>query len=111
MDQLKEKVNETSERKLRETLVRGNRSQRDKDELRQQKAQELKNAQDEIMISAPPPDNYPSGIFSIQIHQITGLELETQSRVQAEKNVHKDEEEETESRDGGATDRTRLIRK
>lgn len=95
MEQLKQKVSETSERKLRETLIRENRSERDEKELDQQKAQELKLTQDSMMISAPPPEDYPSGIFSIQIHQITGLELETQSKVQSEKNIHKDDEEET----------------
>lgn len=76
MEVLEKKVDETCQRKLREAHIKKGRHSRDAQELEQQKAQEMKNIENAIIISAPPPDDYPSGIFSIQIHQITGLELE-----------------------------------
>lgn len=38
---------------------------------------------DKITISLPPSNSYPTGIFSIQIHQITGLELEKMNKNQS----------------------------
>lgn len=80
MDQLKDKVHENVERKLREAIVKKGRSKQNESELEQQKTQELKTEQDAMIISAPPPDGYPSGLFSLQIHNITGLELEKLSK-------------------------------
>ncbi|OQO07691.1 hypothetical protein B0A48_07388 [Cryoendolithus antarcticus] len=94
MEQLREKVDRICKRKLREALVKENREKQDEDELEQQKAQEMKMHQDNMMISAPPPEGYPSGVFSIQIHQITGLELEQTSKKADDKNAAKDQEEE-----------------
>lgn len=85
MDQLRKKVDETCQRKLREAAVKKGRQGHDADELEQQKAQEMKRMQDAMMISAPPPNGYSSGIFSIQIHQITGLELENVSKTSTDK--------------------------
>ncbi|KAH8734973.1 hypothetical protein BGZ61DRAFT_342410 [Ilyonectria robusta] len=76
MDQLKEKVEKSCERKLRETMFKEGKKDRNLGELEQQKAQELKTEQDAMIISAPPPNGYPSGLFSLQIHNITGLEIE-----------------------------------
>lgn len=70
-DQLKEKVNKTAEGKLREAT-----NKNESREIEQQKIQDLKEREDQLIISSPPPSDYPSGIFSIQIHQITGLEYE-----------------------------------
>lgn len=77
---LEEKVKATCERKLREASIKKGRHGRDMGELEQQKKQERKATEDAIIICAPPPDGYPSGVFSIQIHQITGLELERLSK-------------------------------
>lgn len=46
------------------------------------------------IISAPPPDGYQSGVFSIQIHQITGLELEKVSKTATDKEREGNDEEE-----------------
>lgn len=92
MDQLKEKVTESTERKLRETMFREGSSERDESELKQQKEQEMKEEEDAMIISAPPPENYPSGLFSLQIHNITGLELEKLSKDPKESD-NKEEEE------------------
>lgn len=75
LDQLKSKVDETCASKLREANIKKGRHANQGSEFEQQKAQEFKAREDAMIISAPPPDGYPSGIFSIQIHQITGLEL------------------------------------
>ncbi|KAF2876244.1 meiotically up-regulated gene 190 protein [Massariosphaeria phaeospora] len=91
IDQLKEKVYRESEKKLREA------SKDETDEIEQQKAQDLKARQDQLIIASPPPQQYPSGILSVQIHQITGLELEVVNKNKASKKQSgADEEEEGE---------------
>ncbi|KAK1058441.1 hypothetical protein LTR74_013410 [Friedmanniomyces endolithicus] len=83
-EQLQQKVNEVCRNKLREAHIKGSES-RDEEELTQQKAQEKRSREDAMIISAPPPHGLPSGIFSIQIHQITGLELQTLNKTHSEK--------------------------
>ena len=70
MQQLKEKVSRDVDRKLREATDR-----EESLEIDQQKAQDLKIKEDSMITSTPPLGDYPTGIFSIQIHQITGLEF------------------------------------
>ncbi|MCJ1287424.1 hypothetical protein MMC26_006774 [Xylographa opegraphella] len=71
IQQLKDKVSEQAERKLREDV------EKDKsDEIELQQAQDLKTREEELVISSPPPEAYPSGILSIQVHSITGLQFE-----------------------------------
>ncbi|KAJ3532430.1 hypothetical protein NM208_g8440 [Fusarium decemcellulare] len=93
MDQLKEKVDQSCERKLRETMFKEGKKERDVGELEQQKAQELKAEQDAMIISAPPLNEFPSGLFSIQIHNITGLELERLNKRQAANDAEATDEE------------------
>lgn len=50
--------------------------------------------QDELIIASKPDEQYPSGILSIQIHQITGLELEVLNKNKAQKNEGASDEEE-----------------
>ena len=69
--QLKDKVSEDVEKKLREAT-----DQNVTDESEQQKAQDLKAREDNLIISSPPPIGFPTGIFSIQVHNITGLQFE-----------------------------------
>ncbi|KAF2108948.1 hypothetical protein BDV96DRAFT_586265 [Lophiotrema nucula] len=89
MDQLKKKVYAEAENKLREA------SRDESDEVEQQKAQDLKAREDELIIASPPPQHYPSGILSVQIHQITGLELEAINKNKgSKKDSASDEEEE-----------------
>lgn len=87
-DQLKDKVDKIITSKLRE------KKREDESEVEQQKAQEFKSMSDQMIISAPPPQDYPSGILSIQIHQITGLELEKINKNQADKDATSDDEQE-----------------
>ncbi|TKA73380.1 hypothetical protein B0A55_06369 [Friedmanniomyces simplex] len=94
MEQLQKKVDEVCERKLREAHIKGGEA-RDEEELKQQKAQERKSREDGMIISAPPPQGFPSGVFSIQIHQITGLELQTLNKGKADKSSEKYDNAET----------------
>ncbi|KAK3364593.1 hypothetical protein B0T25DRAFT_530591 [Lasiosphaeria hispida] len=71
VDELKRQVAETAKSKLREAISSKDVSQ----ELRQQEAQDCKEVEDNMIISAPPLDGLPSGILGIQIHNITGLEV------------------------------------
>ncbi|KAF2652264.1 hypothetical protein K491DRAFT_706548 [Lophiostoma macrostomum CBS 122681] len=88
IDQLKQKVYKESEKKLREA------SKDESEEIEQQKAQDFKERQDQLLIASPPPQQYPAGILSVQIHQITGLELEAVNKNKSNKGEKADEEEE-----------------
>ena len=69
MQQLKDRVSKDANRKLRE-------ADRDiSDEADQQKAQDFEEHADSLISAAPPPKGYPTGILSIQVHNITGLQL------------------------------------
>lgn len=75
MQELKEQVSREVDRKLREATHRT-----DLLEVDQQKAQDLKVKEDNMITSTPPLEDYPTGILSVQIHQITGLEFAQMSR-------------------------------
>lgn len=70
VDSLKKQVAEGAAEKLSEA---GNAKDRSS-ELHQQTVQDYKEKETEMIISTPPPDELRSGIVSIQIHNITGLE-------------------------------------
>jgi hypothetical protein len=88
IDQLKKKMYKEAEDKLREA------SEDHRKEVEQQKSEEFKNRQDQLIIASPPSEDYPSGILSIQIHQITGLELETLNKQKDSANAEATDEEE-----------------
>jgi hypothetical protein len=88
IDQLKKKVYSEATNKLREA------SSDHQKEVEQQKAEDFRNRQDKLIIASPPSEDYPSGILSIQIHQITGLELETLNKQKASANEEATDEEE-----------------
>lgn len=87
-DDLKHKVDEDCERKLREA------KKDETAEIDQQKAQEMKSCQDQIIINTPPPSDYPSGILSIVIHNITTLELEAINKLEKSKQESASDEQE-----------------
>jgi hypothetical protein len=89
IDQLKKKVYADAEKKLREA------SADHQNEVEQQKSEDFHARQDQLIIASPPSQEYPSGILSIQVHQITGLELETlnKSRKPVETQANEEEEE------------------
>jgi Ca2+-dependent lipid-binding protein len=72
VEDLKKQVTETAESKLREATAHN-----ESKEIKQQKQEDYVERETELIISSPPPDDYPSGIFSIQIHNITGLEVQS----------------------------------
>jgi hypothetical protein len=88
MDQLKKKVYTEAERKLREAGADH------QTEVEQQKSEDFRARQDELIIASPPSKDYPSGILSIQIHQITGLELEVLNKNRGGESEVSDEDEE-----------------
>ncbi|KZM21589.1 hypothetical protein ST47_g7210 [Ascochyta rabiei] len=88
IDQLKKESYAMAEDKLREASVDHAH------EVDQQKKQDFQSRQDQLIIASPPAQDYPSGILSIQIHQITGLELETLNKKKSDKNSEASEEEE-----------------
>lgn len=69
--QLRDHISELSANKLREAGKAP-----DDDELHQQRVQDYAETEDDMIISAPPSQDYPSGILSMQIHNITGLEIQ-----------------------------------
>ncbi|CAJ2510358.1 Uu.00g050610.m01.CDS01 [Anthostomella pinea] len=91
-DQLKEHVSGTAEYKLREA----GKSPHD-EEIKQQKAQDYKETEDSMIISAPPSDEFFSGILSVQVHNITGLEVQKLQR--QDKGDGGDSEDEAEQTD------------
>ncbi|KAJ9142502.1 C2 (Calcium/lipid-binding, CaLB) [Pleurostoma richardsiae] len=66
-------------------------------EKHQQTIQDFKEMEDEMIISAPPPNDLPSGILSIQIHNITGIEVSRLNR--KNRNDGGDQEDEAEQAD------------
>ncbi len=74
VQQLKDKIEAQSTKKLREA------AKNEKAEVEQQKTQDWLVAQIDMITSLAPPQEYLSGILSIQIHQINGLEFEKTSK-------------------------------
>ena len=72
-EELKKYVGKLAERKLREAKL----DPEHEDELHQQKVQDYKETEDDMIISAPPSPEHLSGILGIQIHNITGLEVQS----------------------------------
>jgi len=70
VSQLKEKSFTNSKAKLREA------AHSEATELEQLKKQDFEDASIEMISQSPPSADYPSGILSVVIHQITNLELE-----------------------------------
>ncbi|KAL8401382.1 hypothetical protein RB596_008251 [Gaeumannomyces avenae] len=91
-EQLKEHVSKLTERKLRESGAGPH-----DDVVHQQKAQDYKEIEDSMIISAPPSEEHLSGILSIQIHNITGLEVQRLNR--RDREAMKDYAEESEQED------------
>jgi hypothetical protein len=88
IDQLRKKVYAQAGDKLREA------SADHQHEVEQQKAEDFQARQDQLIIASPPAEDYPSGILSIQIHQITGLELEVLNKNKASADNEASDEDE-----------------
>ncbi|KAJ4411040.1 hypothetical protein N0V91_001413 [Didymella pomorum] len=88
IEQLKKDSYAEAENKLREASIDH------RPEVEQQKKEEFQSRQDQLIIASPPAEGYPSGILSVQIHQITGLELETLNKKKGDKDAAASDEEE-----------------
>ncbi|KAK9776985.1 hypothetical protein SCAR479_06386 [Seiridium cardinale] len=97
-EQLRMHISETSEHKLREAGKAA-----DDDELHQQKTQDYRELEDAMIISAPPSDEFVSGILSVHIHNITGLEVQKLQK-QGKKDENKEDQEDESERDDDMPD-------
>jgi len=88
-EDLKKQVAETAERKLREATAHD-----ESKEANQQKTQDYKERENALICSSPPDPKFPSGILSIQIHNITGLEVESQKKKDKDNSGDKEDEAE-----------------
>ncbi|MBE3112887.1 MAG: hypothetical protein IMZ46_20640, partial [Acidobacteria bacterium] len=70
-EQLEKWASETAASKLRESASAHEGSE----ERYQQTSEDFKDKEDEMMTRTPPPRDFPSGMLSVQIHNITGLEI------------------------------------
>lgn len=93
-EQLKKHVSETAEYKLREA---GKPS--DDEEVKQQKAQDYTELEKAMITSAPPSAEFVSGILSVQIHNITGLEIQKLQKQDKGGDGGGDDEDEAEQAD------------
>lgn len=90
-EQLRQHVAELAANKLREA-GKGP----DDDELHQQRVQDYAEIEDNMIISAPPSQEFVSGILSVQIHNITGLEIQNlQKQDKGDEDTDGDQETET----------------
>lgn len=74
VQEFKDKIEREAAEKLREA------GQDNSAEVEQQKTQNYKDAAIDLITSSTPLEEYPSGILSLQIHQITDLEYEIKSK-------------------------------
>ena len=89
-EELKKKVSDTAEKKLREATAYD-----ESKEINQQKVQDYKEQEDALICTSPPDSRHPTGILSIQIHNITGLEIESLQKQEKETGDREDEAEQS----------------
>ncbi|KAI0117940.1 hypothetical protein GGR51DRAFT_271432 [Nemania sp. FL0031] len=89
---LKRHISESAENKLREA----GKSPED-EEVQQQKTQDYHELENSMIVSAPPSTEFVSGILSIQIHNMTGLQIRKLQK--EDKDNTGDREEEAEQAD------------
>lgn len=88
VEDLKKQVTESAERKLREATAHD-----ESKEIKQQKQEDFKEREDALIKSSPPPTKYPSGVLSIQVHNITGLEVQQLQKRNKDEGDREDEAE------------------
>ncbi|CAL3969378.1 hypothetical protein PZA11_006061 [Diplocarpon coronariae] len=91
-EDLKKDISEVAERKLREATAHDVSK-----ETNQQKSQDYKEREDSMICASRPDASHPSGILSVQIHNITGLEVESLQK--QDRNGIDDKESEDEESD------------
>lgn len=90
-EEVRANIEHEAERKLREAMAAGDEK---KGEVEQQKREDLKDRGDEMIAATSPTKDWPSGILSIRVEQISGLEVE-----KIRESGVKDESEEDDSGD------------
>ncbi|KAH8667950.1 putative meiotically up-regulated gene protein [Tricladium varicosporioides] len=88
-EDLRKQISEVAERKLREATAHD-----ESKEVHQQKAQDYKERENALICASPPDQEYPSGVLSIQIHNITGLEIESLQKKNMENSDEKEDKAE-----------------
>jgi hypothetical protein len=88
-EDLKKQVSDTAERKLREATEHD-----ESREANQQKTQDYQERENALICASPPDPKYPSGILSIQIHNITGLEVEALQKKDKDNELNREDEAE-----------------
>ena len=72
--EVREKIEQEAEAKLREAKARDETAE--DAEVEQQKKEDLKEKSDEVIAGSKPTEQWPSGILSVRIEQISGLEVD-----------------------------------
>ena len=92
---IRAQISQEAENKLREAKARDGSEEQEADEVERQKKEDMRERTEEIIAGSAPTTEWPSGILSIQIEQITGLEIqkirESGVREDAEDNVEEDD--------------------
>jgi hypothetical protein len=73
-DETRTKVEKEAEEKLREANAKGDQTEVER--INRQKREDMKEKTDEIVATTEPTSEWPSGILSIWIEQISGLEID-----------------------------------
>ncbi|KAH9481678.1 Meiotically up-regulated gene 190 protein [Psilocybe cubensis] len=73
-EKIRSKIEQEAEEKLREAKARDDHEE--DGEVQQQKKEDMKEKSDEIIAGSKPTAEWPSGILSIRIEQISSLEIE-----------------------------------
>jgi hypothetical protein len=89
-EDLKKKVSDMAEKKIREATAHD-----ESKETTQQKVQDYKEQEDALICASPPDSYYPAGILSVQLHNITGLEVESLQKQEKEAEDREDEAEQS----------------
>ncbi len=87
VDDMENKAQESARQKLREAGPSHDT------EIEQQSKQDFKEMEDNLLSSAPPPEDFQSGLFSIQIHNITGLQIQQPNKDDKDNGEDEDEAE------------------
>ncbi|KAF9267810.1 hypothetical protein L218DRAFT_984691 [Marasmius fiardii PR-910] len=88
--EIEEKVKADARRKLREAEARNHE---DNPEIQEQTQEDLKEKTQEIMATSPPPAGWDSGILSILIDQITGVEVPNVRQTGVDSDMEQEESE------------------
>ncbi|KAF8907354.1 hypothetical protein CPB84DRAFT_1768999 [Gymnopilus junonius] len=75
-EEIRTKISKEAEDKLREAKARERTEEAEADQVERQKKEDTRERTEEIVAGTSPIAEWPSGILSIQIEQVTGLEIQ-----------------------------------